>query len=48
MLQDARGLQVTAASAAAVQAFDHAVAGYLGYRADTPARMIAVFEAVPP
>ena len=45
MLQDARGLQVTAASAAAVQAFDHAVAGYLGYRADTPARMIAVFEA---
>ena len=45
MLQDARGLPVTAASAAAVQAFDHAVEGYLRYRADTPARMAAAFAA---
>ena len=30
MVRDAHGLEVTAASAQAVQAFDHALAGYLG------------------
>ena len=45
MLRDAHGLEVTAASAAAVQAFDHALIGYLGYRADTPQRMAAVFAS---
>ena len=39
MFQDAHGLEVTAASAAAVQAFDHALMGYLRYRADMPQRM---------
>ncbi len=47
MLRDAHGLEVTAGSAAAVRAFDHALIGYLGYRADTPLRMAAVFEADP-
>jgi tetratricopeptide (TPR) repeat protein len=45
MPKDSRGLEVTAASAAAVQAFDHAVAGYVGYRADTAQRMAAIFAA---
>jgi tetratricopeptide (TPR) repeat protein len=45
MFQDAHGLQVTAASSAAVQAFDHAISGYLGYRADIPQRMTTLFEA---
>ncbi len=44
MLKDARGLEVTAASADAVAAFDHAVAGYVGYRADTAQRLAAIFE----
>jgi tetratricopeptide (TPR) repeat protein len=47
MFQDAHGLHVTAASAAAVQAFDHAINGYLGYRADTPQRLAALFDADP-
>jgi hypothetical protein len=47
MPQDAHGLTVTVVSAVAGQAFDHAVAGYLGYRADTPSRMAAVFVADP-
>ena len=47
MVRDAHGLEVTAASAQAVQAFDHALAGYLGYRADTPTRMAAVLDADP-
>ena len=45
MFQDAHGLHVTAASAAAVQAFDHALMGYLSYRADMPQRMAAVLDA---
>jgi hypothetical protein len=44
MFQDAHDLEVTAASATAVQAFDHALTGYLGYRADTPQRLAAVFD----
>ena len=47
MFQDAHGLDVTAASAAAVQAFDHALNGYLGYRVDTPLRLAALFDADP-
>lgn len=47
MYRDAHGLEVTAASAQAVQAFDHALMGYLNYRADTPQRMAAVFDADP-
>jgi tetratricopeptide (TPR) repeat protein len=43
MFQDAHGLEVTTASATAVQAFDHALTGYLGYRADTPQRLAATF-----
>src|SRR5262249_46802205 len=45
MHRDAHGLEATAASEAAVQAFDHALMGYIGYRADTPQRMEALFEA---
>lgn len=45
MFEDAHGLRVTAASAEAVRAFDHVLMGYVGYRADTPQRMAAVFEA---
>jgi tetratricopeptide (TPR) repeat protein len=45
MFQDAHGLHVTAASVAAVQAFDHTLMGYLSYRADTPQRLAAVFDA---
>lgn len=44
-MRDAHGLEVTAASAAAVEAFDHTVSGYLRYRADTPMRLAAAFEA---
>jgi len=47
MVRDAHGLEVTTASSAAVQAFDHALMGYLRYRVDTPQRMAAVFEADP-
>ena len=47
MFHDAHGLPVTAASARAVHAFDHALMGYLGYRADTPKRLAAVFELDP-
>jgi tetratricopeptide (TPR) repeat protein len=45
MYRDAHGLEVTAASADAVQAFDHAVMGYLTYRVDMPQRMEAAFDA---
>jgi tetratricopeptide (TPR) repeat protein len=47
MFLDAHGLEVTAASEAAVRAFDHTLAGYLRYSADTPQRMAAVFDADP-
>jgi tetratricopeptide (TPR) repeat protein len=45
MPNDVRGLMVTAASAAAVQAFDHAIDAYLTYRFDIMARMEALFAA---
>jgi tetratricopeptide (TPR) repeat protein len=47
MVRDAHGLEVTAVSAEAVQAFDHTLMGYLGYRADTPKRMAAALDADP-
>jgi tetratricopeptide (TPR) repeat protein len=47
MFQDAHGLEVTAQSAAAVEAFDHTLTGYLRYSADTPQRMTAVFDIDP-
>jgi len=47
MYHDAQGNPITAASAEAVKAFDAVVAGYLGYRADMPARMEALFAADP-
>jgi tetratricopeptide (TPR) repeat protein len=47
MHRDARGLSISAASAKAAAAFDHLVAGYLTFRADTPDRLNAVLEADP-
>ncbi len=47
MLTDSQGLAMTAPSSAAVEAFDHTVAGYLGYRADLPKRLEALLRAAP-
>jgi tetratricopeptide (TPR) repeat protein len=47
MPEDAQGLAVTMASEAAAAAWNHAVSGYLGYRADAPARVKAVLAADP-
>ena len=47
MFQDCRGLPLTTASPQAAVAFDHAIDGYLGYRADMAARMTAVLAADP-
>lgn len=47
MHQDLQGNRLTAASAEAASAFDRVIAGYLGYRADMPARMRALLDADP-
>jgi tetratricopeptide (TPR) repeat protein len=47
MQHDVRGLQVTAASAAAAQRLDETVEGYLGFRRDTGERLKAAFAADP-
>jgi len=47
VFRDAHGLEVTASTPAAVQAFDDTVDGYLRYRADTPQRMSALLAADP-
>ncbi len=47
MFQDRRGLALTTESERAVVAFDHAVDGYLGYRADMKARMDALLAEDP-
>lgn len=47
MFKDCRGLALTTASASAAAAFDHAVDGFLGYRADMPIRMEALLAADP-
>ncbi len=46
MAQDAHGLPLTTDPAGA-RAWDHAIAGYLGYRADTAARLAALLETAP-
>ena len=47
MLSDAHGLPLSTSDARAVAAFDHAVLGFLKYRADLPARLGALLEAAP-
>lgn len=47
MHRDALGLTLSTQSADAVRAFDHAVAGYVGYRADSMPRVLAVADADP-
>ncbi len=47
MQQDIRGLEATAASQGAVDAYDHVIDGYLRYRADLPLRVTALMEADP-
>ena len=44
---DARGLTVSTNSGKAAAAYDHLVAGYLTYRADTPGRLAVALEADP-
>ena len=45
MPKDAQGHAITAASDAAAKAFDHAMAGYLKYRADGGARLKTLLDA---
>jgi hypothetical protein len=47
MFKDCRGLPVTTVSEQAVAAFDHAIDGYLGYRADMMRRLEALLTADP-
>lgn len=47
MFKDCRGLALTTVSEQAVAAFDHAIDGYLGYRADMAARMEALLACDP-
>jgi tetratricopeptide (TPR) repeat protein len=47
MFKDCRGLTLSTVSERAVAAFDHAIDGYVGYRADMAARMEALLAADP-
>ena len=47
MFKDCRGLVLTTVSGQAAAAFDHAIDGYLGYRADMAARMAALLAVDP-
>jgi tetratricopeptide (TPR) repeat protein len=47
MPKDAQGLEMTAASDAAAEAFDHAIEGFLRYRFDTGARVKAALTLDP-
>jgi hypothetical protein len=47
MHRDCRGLALTTVSEQAAAAFDHAIDGYLGYRADMVRRMEALAAADP-
>ena len=47
MQVDVRGLALSTDSVEAAAAYDRFVAGYLGYRADTPARLAALLQADP-
>ncbi len=46
-MKDAQGLAFTAAGTSAVAGYDHVVAGYLKYRADTPQRLQAALAQDP-
>ncbi len=46
-MKDAQGLEMTAATTAAVTGYDHAIDGFLRYRADTPQRLKAALAADP-
>ena len=46
MFKDCRGLSLTTVSAQAAAAYDHAVDGYLGYRADMISRMEALLPLI--
>ena len=47
MQQDAQGNAISTAGADSARAFDHTIAGYLGYRFDTAQRMQALLAADP-
>lgn len=47
MRHDAQGLAISTDSEAAVAAYDHAIAGYLTYRADMAQRVTALMAAAP-
>jgi len=47
MHRDIRGLPISTASAKAAAAYEHLIAGYLTYRADTPTRLEAALQADP-
>lgn len=47
MQYDWHGLELSTDSAAAARAFDHAVAGYVGYRADAGQRLVPLLAADP-
>ena len=47
MQQDAQGNALSTAGADSARAFDHTIAGYLGYRFDTAQRMQALLAADP-
>jgi hypothetical protein len=47
MLHDSHGLDLTTDSTAAVRSFDHAVAGYIGYRADAGQRLVPLLAEDP-
>ncbi|NJO33068.1 MAG: hypothetical protein HC869_07880 [Rhodospirillales bacterium] len=45
--KDLHGLALSAASSETARAFDHAVTGYLAYRADAPLRVRQLLSAFP-
>ena len=47
MQRDSQGLELSTASAQAAAAFDHAVAGYVTYRADAGQRLAPLLAADP-
>src|SRR5271169_557104 len=47
MQYDSHGLDLSTDSDAAARAFDHVVAGYIGYRADTGQRLAPLLAADP-
>ena len=47
MVRDQHGLEISAASAATGEAFDHAIAAFLKYRVDAPRQVKALMQADP-